>query len=357
LERFSSALFIARRKEDHVKGVVFLGDRKLELREFPDPTPGSGEVVLEIKASGMCGTDLMQYRGPQESVGAPIIAGHEPCGVVAKVGPGVPEALAYRGMRVMVHHYKGCGVCNHCRTGWSQLCRHGMEVYGRTDHGSHAPYMKVGASTLLPLPDELSFEVGAAISCGTGTAYGALRRIGLSGRETIAIFGQGPVGLSATQLAKAIGARVIALDVSEARLELAKELGADVTINSNKDDPVQTIEGLTHGEGADLTMDCSGNPDARLAAVRSTRTWGTVGLVGEGNKLTLDVSQDLLRRQLTLVGSWTFSTVGQAECPRFIADRRIPVERVITHHYGLEEAAGAYKLFDTQSMGKGVFVF
>jgi threonine dehydrogenase-like Zn-dependent dehydrogenase len=216
--------------------------------------------------------------------------------------------------------------------------------------------MKVPARTLVPLPDELSFEVGSAISCGTGTAYGALRRIGLSGRETVAIFGQGPVGLSATQLAKAMGARVIALDVSEERLALAKKFGADVTLNSRKEDPVKAIKDLTHGEGAELTMDCSGIADARLAAVRSTRTWGTVGLVGEGGTLTVDVSQDLLRRQLTLAASWTFSTVGQAECARFIADRKIPAEQLFTHRYRLDQAEEAYKLFDTQTTGKGVFL-
>jgi threonine dehydrogenase-like Zn-dependent dehydrogenase len=348
-----------------MQGVVFLGERKLELREFPDPTPGLGEVVLEIKASGMCGSDLKPYRAPQgggvkdlgvSDLSAPVIAGHEPCGVVAAVGPYVPESQARVGMRVMVHHYLGCGVCKHCRSGWSQLCLRGIVVYGITANGGHAQYLKVPAVTLVPLPDELSFEVGAAISCGTGTAYGALRRIGLSGRETIAIFGQGPVGLSTTQLAKAIGARVIALDMNEERLILAKELGADVTINTKKDDPVQAIKGLTHGEGAELTMDCSGNPDARLAAVRSTRTWGTVGLVGEGDKLTVDVSTDLLRRQLTLVASWTFNTVGQAECARFIADRHIPVEKLFTHRYRLDQAAEAYHLFDTQSTGKAVFL-
>lgn len=205
-----------------MKGVAFLGERKLELREFQDPTPGSGEVVLQMKASGMCGTDLGQYRAAKGVFNSELIGGHEPCGVVAEVGPGVPEALARPGMRAMVHHYKGCGVCNHCRSGWSQLCRGDMKVHGRTDHGSHAEYMKVPASTLVPLPDELSFEVGAAISCGTGTAWGALERIALSGRDTIAIFGQGPVGLSATQFAKAMGARVIALDISDERLGLAR---------------------------------------------------------------------------------------------------------------------------------------
>jgi threonine dehydrogenase-like Zn-dependent dehydrogenase len=349
-----------------MRGMVFLGEREVELREFPDPTPGPGEVVLEIKASGMCGSDLKRYRAPRSggvsaslglSVGGttgPVIAGHEPCGVVAAIGSGVTEAQAHPGMRAMVHHYKGCGVCKHCRTGWSQLCGQGIVVYGGSEHGGHAQCMKVPASTLVPLPDELSFEVGAAISCGTGTAYNALRRIGLSGRETIGIFGQGPVGLCATQLAKAMGARVIAVDISQARLSLAKKIGADLTIDPKKDDPVQAIKELTHGEGAEFTMDCSGNPEARLAAVRSTRTWGTVGLVGEGDRLTVDVSPDLLRRQLTLVASWTFSTVGQMECARFIADRRIPVELVITHRYRLDQAAEAYRLFDTQSTGKAV---
>lgn len=339
-----------------MKGVAFLGERKLELREFQDPTPGSGEVVLQMKASGMCGTDLGQYRAAKGVFNSELIGGHEPCGVVAEVGPGVPEALARPGMRVMVHHYKGCGVCNHCRSGWSQLCRGDMKVYGRTDHGSHAEYMKVPASTLVPLPDELSFEVGAAISCGTGTAWGALERIALSGRDTIAIFGQGPVGLSATQFAKAMGARVIALDISDERLGLARELGADATINTKKDDPVKAIEALTHGEGAELTMDCTGKPDARLAAVRSTRTWGKVALVGEGDILQVDVSPDLLRRQITLVASWTFSTVGQAQCARYIADRGLPVERLFTHRFKLDEAAEAYRLFDMQSTGKGVFL-
>jgi threonine dehydrogenase-like Zn-dependent dehydrogenase len=348
-----------------MQGVVFLGERKVELQEFKDPIPGSGEVVLEMKASGMCGSDLKSYRAPRgggakdlgmKDLSAPVIAGHEPCGVVAAVGPCVTEAQARIGMRVMVHHYIGCGMCKHCRAGWSQLCLKGIVAYGITEHGGHAQYLKVPAATLVSLPDELSFEVGAAVSCGTGTAYNALRRIRLSGRDTIAIFGQGPVGLSATQLAKAMGARVIALDVSEARLALAKELGADVTLDPKKDDAVQTIKELTHGEGAELTMDCSGNPDARLAAVRSTRTWGTVGLVGEGSTLTVDVSTDLLRRQLTLVASWTFNTVGQAECARFVADRDIPVEKLFTHRYRLDQAVEAYKLFDTQTTGKGVFL-
>jgi threonine dehydrogenase-like Zn-dependent dehydrogenase len=346
-----------------MKGVVFPGDRKVEIREFPDPVPGPGEVVLEIKASGMCGSDLKFYRasGGAASLGlgktsGPIIAGHEPCGVVAAIGPEVSDRQARVGMRVMQHHYRGCGVCEHCATGWMQLCVEGVaEVYGATGHGAHARYMKCPARTLVPLPEELSFEAGAAISCGTGTAWAALHRLGLQGDHTIAIFGQGPVGLSATQLASALGARVIALDVSDERLARAKELGADALINPRRaTDVVQAVRELTRGRGAHLCLEASSSPQARVAAVRCVRTWGKVCYVGEGDTVTLEVSPDLLRRQVTLIGSWTFSTVGQAECARFIADRGIDVDRLFTHRWRLDQAEEAYRLFDAQTAGKGV---
>src|SRR5216683_1691417 len=155
-----------------MRGVIFLGERKLQLAEFSDPAPGPHDAVIEIKASGMCGS-------------------------VAAVGSAVGEHTARVGARVMVHHYSGCGTCAQCRTGWSQMCERGSVVYGVTGHGAHAPYMKVPVHTLVPLPDELGFATGAAISCGTGTAYQALRRMKLTGGDTIAIIGQGPVCTSA----------------------------------------------------------------------------------------------------------------------------------------------------------------
>jgi D-arabinose 1-dehydrogenase-like Zn-dependent alcohol dehydrogenase len=149
----------------------------------------------------------------------------------------------------MVHHYKGCTVCNHCRSGWSQLCQEvPVKVYGNNAHGGHAKYMKVPADTLVPLPEELTFSAGAAISCGTGTAYGALRRLNVSAPDTIAIFGQGPVGLSATQLAKAMNARVIALDVNSERLNRARAFGADTIIDPNGSNAVEAIREITGGE-------------------------------------------------------------------------------------------------------------
>ena len=348
-----------------MKGIVFTGNRNVELQDFEDPAPGPDEVVLEIRASGMCGSDLKFYRAaPGEAARelgfnntSPMIAGHEPCGVVVAVGKNVAPGQARIGQRVMVHHYKGCGFCPHCSTGWMQLCVDGVQaVYGMTGHGAHARYMKCPATTLVELPDELSFETGAAISCGTGTAWGALKRLDLAGDHTIAIFGQGPVGLSATQLAKAMGARVIALDVSSRRLEQARALGADHTINPAEQDPIVAIKELTHGLGAHASLEASSSTEARSQAVRCVRTWGKACFVGEGGTLSLNVSPDLLRRQVTLIGSWTFSTHGQADCARFIADRNLDVDQLFTHRWSLTDGHEAYRIFDQQTEGKGVFV-
>jgi len=150
---------------------------------------------------------------------------------------------------------------------------------------------------------------------------------------------------------------VIALDTSAERLARAKEFGAEALINpAETPDVVGAIRALTHGLGAHLSLDASSSPEARAQAVRCVRTWGKACFVGEGDTVTLDVSNDLLRRQVTLIGSWTFSTVGQAECARYIADRGIAVDRLFTHRWGLEQAEEAYRVFDAQSSGKGVIL-
>ena len=347
-----------------MKGVVFMGDCKLEFMDFSDPIPGPDEVVLQIRASGMCGSDLKFYRasGGASALGlggdgSPVIAGHEPCGDIVEIGSEVDPQRAHSGHRVMVHHYKGCGVCNHCADGWGQLCREGIVVYGATGHGAHAEYMKVPASTLVPLPESLTYSEGAAISCGTGTAYAALRRLDISSGDTVAIFGQGPVGLSATQLAAAMGAQVVAIDISADRLSRAKQFGAEFLLDPTQGNVVERIRELTGGIGANLSLDCSSASSARLAAVQCVRTWGRACFVGEGGEVTIDVSNDMLRRQVTIIGSWTFSVSGQAECTQFIVDNDIDVDALFTDRYTLSQAEEAYTIFDRQQTGKGVFEF
>jgi threonine dehydrogenase-like Zn-dependent dehydrogenase len=153
-----------------------------------------------------------------------------------------------------------------------------------------------------------------------------------------------------------MGARVIALDISPERRKLAESFGAYAVIDATATDMVTAIRDLTHGEGADKTLDASSAPAARAAAVRAVRSWGTACFVGERGQVTLDVSPDLLRRQVTLVGSWTFSKQGQAECAEFVADRNLDVEKLFTHRWTLEQAKEAYEVFDTQTTGKAVIL-
>ena len=336
-----------------MQGLVFPGERRVELREFPDPQPGPGEVVVAIRASGMCGSDLHPYEVGQSK----FVTGHEPCGVVAALGPGVTEQQAPLGLRAMVHHYWGCGMCKQCRIGYTQMCMKGSRVMGGSANGGNAPYLLAPASSLVPLPDELSFEEGAAIACGTGTAYSALRRLDISGRDTLAIFGQGPVGLAATQLATAMGARVIAVDPLSERRALASELGAAFTVDPAAGSPVDAIRELTHGEGADATLDCTGQAEARANCARAARAWGRACFVGERGTATFDMSRDVIHKQLTMYGSWTFNANLLAECARFAVDRHVRIGKVFTEKFTLDQAEQAFQKFAARQMGKGVFVF
>jgi D-arabinose 1-dehydrogenase-like Zn-dependent alcohol dehydrogenase len=295
-----------------MRGVSFIGNRELDFVSVPDPTPGPRDVILEMKASGFCGSDLKLYRPPRDQVFAalglkgsdePVIAGHEPCGIVAAVGSDVDPRTTRIGDRVTVHHYHGCDSCPHCRTGWTQMCSAGATIYGVNGHGGHAPYIKVPASTLVCLPAELSFETGAALSCGTGTAFGALVRLNLTARDVIAIFGQGPVGLSATMIASAMGARVIAVDIDAERATRALEFGADHAINASEADPVEAIRELTQGRGVSRALDTTGVQAGRSGAIRAAAPWGMVCLVGEGGTVSIDVSPEIIRKQLTIMGS------------------------------------------------------
>ena len=164
------------------------------------------------------------------------------------------------------------------------------------------------------------------------------------------------MGLSATQLATAMGAKVTALDISSERLEMAKTFGATEIINASANDPVSAIKELTHGEGAHKTLEASSAPSARQAAVQAVRSWGVACFVGERGNVALDVSPDLLRRQVTLLGSWTFSTQGQSDCAEFVADNNIDVEALFTDTWSLDQAQQAYEKFDSQTTGKGVII-
>jgi threonine dehydrogenase-like Zn-dependent dehydrogenase len=153
-----------------------------------------------------------------------------------------------------------------------------------------------------------------------------------------------------------MGARVIALDPSPERRVMATGMGAEAVLDPSTVDPVAAIRDLTHGEGADATLDCSGHPEARVQCARAARPWGKVCYVGAHGTATFEMTPDVIHRQLTMFGCWTFNRLLMAECARFAVNRKVPLGRVFTDTFALDQADEAYRRVDAQRMGKGVFV-
>ena len=342
-------------------GVVLPGDSTVAAVTRDVPEPGHRQVLLAMKASSICGSDIRAiYRehlghGPEAYQG--VIAGHEPCGQVVAVGPGCRRLAV--GDRVVVYHIAGCGVCDECRSGYLIGCTDpSRAAYGWQRDGGHAEYLLAEETTCLLLPSSLSYVDGALVSCGFGTAYEALLRLGVSGRDNLLVTGLGPVGLAAAMLARALGAGPIAgTDVSTDRLRLATDLGLVDTAMPADERAAGALRELTDGRGFSATLDCSGNAAARHLALSSTATWGRCGFVGEGGDVTFDVSQLLIHHQVTLHGSWVTSIGHMGELLRQLDRWRLQPSAIVTDRFTLDEADLAYQVADRGAAGKVVITF
>jgi threonine dehydrogenase-like Zn-dependent dehydrogenase len=341
-----------------MRGVVLPGDSTVAFREVPVPVPGHGQVLVRMRASSICGSDIRAiYRehlgkGPEAYQG--VIAGHEPCGQIVEAGPGCKEFAA--GDRVVLYHIGGCGICEDCKAGYMISCQHpGRAAYGWQRDGGHAPYLLAEENTCVRLPDNLTYADGALVACGFGTAWEALTRMRVGGADRLLVTGLGPVGLAAAMLGRALGARdVIGVDISAGRRELAKRLGlVDHALPSDAD-AAERIRALTGGSGCEASIDCSGAAAARLLALRSTRRWGRCAFVGEGNDVHFDVSSLLIHPQITLYGSWVTSLGHMSELVERLSRWDLHPELTVTHRFPLEQAAEAYRVADEGQSGKVV---
>lgn len=339
-----------------MQGVILPGQRRVEFKEFEVPAPGHGQVLVRMKASSICGSDLRaiyrEHLGKGPEAYQNVIAGHEPSGQIVAVGPGCKRFK--EGDRVILYHISGCGVCRDCRDGYMISCTSPLRAaYGWQRNGGHADYLLAEENTCVALPDELSYVDGALVACGFGTAYEALRRVRVNGEDRVLITGMGPVGLAAGLLAKAMGAhQVIGTDVSAARLELAQRLGAiDEGIPSGET-ALQRVKELTGNLGCEVSVDCSGAPAARLLALQGTRRWGRCAMVGEGNTLSFDVSPYLIHPQITLYGSWVTSLGHMEDLVESLVAWKLRPEITVTDRFPLSAAEDAYKLADAGQSGK-----
>lgn len=343
-----------------MKGVVLPGNSTVEFRDYAIPTPGFRQVLVKMKASSICGSDIRaiyrEHLGVGDEAYRGVIAGHEPSGEIVEVGPGCVEYKP--GDRVILYHISGCGVCDDCKHGYMISCHSKTRAaYGWQRDGGHAEYLLAEENTCVRLPDNLTYVDGALIACGFGTAWEAITRMGVNGRDTLLVTGLGPVGLAAAMLGKALGAHtVIGADTSQARIDLAVGLGlVDVPIISDSA-ALGKVKDATRGKGCEASIDCSGAPPARRLALQGTRQWGRCAFVGEGNDVQFNVSPDLIHPQITLYGSWVTSLDHMSELAERLSRWELHPEATVTHRLSLDQAAEAYKIADAGQSGKVVIV-
>ena len=349
-------------------GVVLPGNSTTQFKEYEVPRPGERQVLLKMKASSICGSDIRAiYRehlgkGPEAYQG--VIAGHEPSGEVVMVGPNCRERRV--GDRVVVYHISGCGCCEDCMHGYQISCHSPAhrKAYGWQRDGGHAEYILVEEQDCILLPENLTYVDGAFMACGFGTAWECLTRMQVNGRDRLLVTGLGPVGLAVAQLGKLLGVtEVIGVDVAQGRLDLAAELEykpgvklVDHVIKSDEN-ALAAIKDVTRGRGCETSVDCSGAASARLLALQGTRQWGRCGFVGEGGKVEFDVSPYLIHEQIPLFGSWVTSRLHLAQLAEILSRMEVHPESTGGPKLTLSEAAKAYDLADKGQTGKVCVVF
>ena len=343
-------------------GATLPGNSTVEFREFDIPEPGYGEVLVATRASTICGSDIRAiYRehvgkGP-EGYTPGMVAGHEPCGVIAKAGPGCRQFK--EGDRVIVYHISGCGLCYNCRKGYMIACTSPLRrAYGWQRNGGMAPYILCDEKDLIALPDELTFKDGASVACGFGTAYEALEKIGIGGDDAVLVVGLGPVGLATLMLCRAMGAeKLIGVEMNDFRIDMAKELGLLDHAFKPSDNTLSEILAVTGGHGVEKAIDCSGSDPGRQTAVRAVRDWGKVVFVGEGNTLSINPSPDMMHSQKTVFGSWVTSTWKMMDLVERLVRWGVHPGDLITDEFPLEKADAAYALMASGKCGKVAIVF
>ena len=338
------------------------GNSTVEFKEVPVPKPGYGEVLIKMKSSTICGSDIRAiYRehvgkGPEGYQG--VICGHEPCGQIIECGEGLRRFK--KGDRVVVYHISGCGVCNDCRRGYMISCTSSeyRRAYGWQRDGGMAEYLIAEEKDLVLLPDSLTYTDGAQVACGFGTVYEGLEKIGVSGNDAVLVVGLGPVGLAAAMLAKAMGAnKVIGVDTVQERMDIALEKGLCDHVFLSDSEALAKIREVTEGEGVERSVDCSGNTYGRQLAIRAARKWGKIVFIGEGGTVEFNPSPDIIHEQKTVYGSWVTNIWRMEELVERLVRWGIHPEDLVTHRFPLDKASEAFSVMAEGKCGKVAVVF
>jgi propanol-preferring alcohol dehydrogenase len=285
-----------------MKAIQMVGvNQPLELHEIPVPTIGPRDVLVRVKAAGICHSDAHYRSGKSAVRPLPMTLGHEVAGVIEAVGREVRTRKP--GDRVCLHYLITCGDCFYCASGNEQFCPNGLMI-GHYAPGGYAEFIAVPERNAVPLPDEIPFEAGATLMCASATSFHALKKARLQAGETAAIIGVGGLGYSAIQLAKTFGALdVYAVDINPRKLALAEQVGA-IPVDVSKSDPVAEIRRLTAGKGVDVALELIGFPATMRQAIKVLAPLGRAVVVGISREpLQIDTYSELLGPEVELIGS------------------------------------------------------
>ncbi|NBB50979.1 alcohol dehydrogenase catalytic domain-containing protein [Rhizobium sp. CRIBSB] len=321
-----------------------------EIRTLPDPTPTNAGVVISVKATGLCRSDWHGWMGHDPDIRLPHVPGHELAGTIAAVGRDVRRFKV--GDRVTVPFVSGCGHCMECRSGNQQVCEEQFQP-GFTHWGSFAEYVAIDYAdqNLVHLPEEISYETAASLGCRFATSFRAVVDQGrLQGGEWLAVHGCGGVGLSAIMIGAALGANVVAIDIAEDKLALARALGATATIDSRAVTDVSEAVREVTGGGAHVSVDALGHPQTCCNSILNLRRRGRhvqVGLMLADHATPAIPMARVIAHELEIYGSHGMQSWRYDAMLRMILSGKLSPERLIGRRITLTEAAPALATMDS----------
>ncbi|HHX51409.1 MAG TPA: alcohol dehydrogenase catalytic domain-containing protein [Clostridia bacterium] len=314
------------------------------IKEVPVPKPGPDQVLIKVKAVGICGSDIPIIKGVRE-VPIPLIPGHEFAGDIVEIGKNVNGFKV--GDRVTPGLVIHCGNCLPCRAGLESLCDNILET-GIHVNGAFAEYVVVPEKTVHHLPDNMSYEWGASID-PIASAYRPVKKAKIGSEDIIIVFGPGPIGIYALQVARAEGAKkliVVGIPGDEGRLTMARDLGADNTIIYYSDTFVQDINQLTNGHMADAVIEATGNEKVYNTCLDVLRKAGRLSVAGVCHKISEFNFAKVVRHELRVEGSICYSWLDYQESLALVASGKVRVDPLITHRFPLKDFAKALEVID-----------
>ena len=353
---------------DMVRAVVQTGPRQMEMREYPRPVIGPDDgALLRVEACGICGSDVEQYKGAMGSRGLPMIPGHEPLGIIEEISPAAARRWGVSaGMRVAVEILIPCRSCDRCLAGRYMNCKNRVGSHGGFNPperaglltGGYAEYMQLHPNSIVhPVSNDLPAEIAVMYNpLGAGVRW-ALEYGGVRLGSSVLVLGAGQRGLAAILAARYVGAGLIVatgLTRDARKLELAREFGADVTVDVEEEDTVARVRELTGGEGVDVVLDLTPMAQQPVRdAIEAVRWGGTIVLAGlKGHKEIPLVTDALINKALTVKGAFSVDASGYTDAIKLIESGKFPLEKMQTHKYGLDDVEHAIRLLAGEVPGE-----